>query len=147
MLVALGKLDNGTFQCFPVDISSDSGPSYILGRSPRTEIDTLAWFKDPNLNVFCFPTKTVGPDLVAIFMLADGRRLPILLQFKNHIQKTLGVALTEDSLRTTDPKQFISQVATDNKPSDQPPTEDPTPVKKNKKLYALGLCFIHVLTS
>jgi hypothetical protein len=144
--VALGRLDDGTFQSFPVDISSDSGPSYILGRSPPTDMDTMAWFQDPELNVFCFPNESIGPDVAAILMLADGRRLPILLQIENFMQKSLGQAVTADGLRTNDPKQFISRCSSDKEPSQQPSaTKAPPQVKKNM-LYTLTLCFIPFLT-
>jgi hypothetical protein len=147
VLVALKKLDDGTFQSFPVDISSDSLPFYILGRSPRTEMETLAWFKDPELNVFCFPVKTVGPDLIAFVELADGRRVPIIIQFKNLIQNTLVPRTTADGFRTTYPRQFISQRSGKDPPSEQASAaEDPPRTKKNKKTCGLNLFLNHLLT-
>jgi hypothetical protein len=147
-LVALQKSTNDTFSCFPVDISSDMGPSYILGRSPRTEMETLAWFKDPQRNIFCFPAKTIGPDLVLVLKLSDGSLLRVLIQFKNHLQNTLGPVNTADGFRTTDPKQFISQRSAKEPPSQQTHSaEGPLQTEMDeKKPYALSLFLVPLLT-
>lgn len=147
-LVGLEKSSDGTFSSFPVDISSDTGPSYILGRSTSTGSETLEWFKDPKRSVFCFPAKTIGPDLVLVVRtLSDGRFLRILVQFKNFIQKTLGPTVTQHSFRTTDPTQFVSQKSK-KEPSQQAHSAEELPqVEKDKmKPYALRICLFPSLT-
>jgi hypothetical protein len=112
-LVAMYKTSNGKFSCDPVDLSSNVRPTYILGRTHTAEHETLAWLKDPGRTVFCFPAKTIGPDVIMIARLSNGQILPILVQFKNYIKATLSYAETSDALRTTDPEQFISHCSSE----------------------------------
>jgi hypothetical protein len=109
-LVAIHKNDAG-FVCSPVDISSGMRPTYILGRTPRTEAETLSWLQNPQRTVFCFPAKTVGPDLMLFLRLSDNSIIRVLVQFKHENQNAMGPRDTADAFRTTDPNWFISCLA------------------------------------
>jgi len=116
-LVAIHKRD-GELICNPVNLLSEkSTSSYILGYTPRNTDDTLAWLKDPQQTVFCFPAKEVGPDLLLVLMLPDKALIRVVVQFK--IGEIMGPSKTEDAARTTDPMQFTSRRTStqDTKPS------------------------------
>jgi hypothetical protein len=108
-LVAINLADDNQFICTPVDISSNGGPHYILGCSPSSESETLEWLKNPKNTVFCFPIRTVGPDVILTLQLSDGGIVRVLVQCKQRNQATLGAQRTQDAFRSTDNQQFISQ--------------------------------------
>jgi hypothetical protein len=100
-LVAIHK-DKKTFQCRPVDFSK---PNYILGHSTSDEQQTLAWLRDPKGAVFCFPTKSVGPDLIFALQCSDGTILRVLVQFRCTSENTGNSYFTP---RSTQPKTPIA---------------------------------------
>lgn len=89
-------------------IGSTERPTYILGRSTRTQADPVQWFRDPDHSVFCFPNNSLGPDLILLLQLLDGGLLRVLVQFKHLSDPTIDPKATEDAFRTTDPNQFLS---------------------------------------
>jgi hypothetical protein len=108
VLVAVKKAKRG-FEYTPVDISSNTGPTYILGQTGRDQWATLDWLRDPKNTVFFFPSNAIGPDLLLLLMLSDGRLLRLLVQFKQITANTCGPVATADAFRTTDPSAFVSQ--------------------------------------
>jgi hypothetical protein len=109
--VALHRNADGLFECYPINILSNACPTYILGRTPRTEMETLSWFQDPQRTVFCLPAKTIGPDMILVLrLLSDLTHLRVLVQIKQLTENTIGPQDTRDAFRTTDPKQFIMRV-------------------------------------
>jgi hypothetical protein len=108
-LVAIDQT-RGSSTCMPVDISSDTRPTYVLGRKCATEDQTLSWLKDPGLSIFCFPASTVGPDLILVLELSNKKVLRVLVQFKQTSSKsTLSFVDTQKAIKTTDPYEFLSQ--------------------------------------
>ena len=127
-LVAIHQLDR-KHTCKPVNILSRvPTPTYVVGYSPRTVEETLAWIKNSQQTVFCFPANSVGPDLILVLMLSDNTVLRVLIQFKT--QKTMGPSDTKNALRSTDPQKFI----TERRPSTQGPSQAQG---KKKNRYAL----------
>jgi hypothetical protein len=110
-LVALHKTDGGGFVCNPVNIFSNEGPTYTLGHTARTELETLSWLHDPKRTVFCFPAKSVGPDAILVLELSDRRVVSVLVQFKQLTKDTLGPQATAKAFETTDPQQFNSRTS------------------------------------
>jgi hypothetical protein len=130
-LVALEKTDQG-FQSIPVDVLSSVGPTYILGRTTSEEAETLSWLEDPQRCVFCFPSKSVGPDLLLVLRLSDEKLLRLVVQFKQINKTNPTSADTEDACRTTDPNQLISVLsATIKEPSKTGAS------RKNRNRYVL----------
>lgn len=115
-LVAIDKTDGG-FVCNPVDISSETGPTYILGRSPQTPEHTRNWLLNPGRTVFCFPAKAVGPDLILLLRLSsDHSLIRVLVQFKHLSGSNMKPYDTEIAFNTTDPNQFVSQFTRSSSP-------------------------------
>jgi hypothetical protein len=133
-LVAIHRID-GECICNRVDISSDEGPTYILGRSPRTEEETLQWLENPRRSVFCFPVHTLGPDLIFMLRLSDGRVIRVLVQFKHNTQSKMGPKETEDALHSVDPEKFLSQRSMSSSP-----TSDALPTVQNLQYVLLFVC-------
>jgi hypothetical protein len=104
-LIALQKVDN-TFVYQRIDITSDVRPTHILGCSPSTNAETLAWLRDPEGTAFCFPAEHVGADLILILRLTkDSTMLRVCIQFK-HYQELTSTG-TRNAIRTTEPYNFL----------------------------------------
>ncbi|KIM25388.1 hypothetical protein M408DRAFT_210132 [Serendipita vermifera MAFF 305830] len=127
-LVSVHKTDRGLV-CNPIDISSEMRPTYILGRTTRTEEETLDWLRNPERAIFCFPANTVGPDLMLLLRLSDHSLIRVLVQFKHLSSLTIGPHDTEVAFNTTDPNKFVSQSAR----SLSVIGDVSSPVKKNTK--------------
>lgn len=80
------------------------GPTYILGCTHRTEAETLSWLSNPERAIFCFPAKTVGPDLIFLLRLSDHSLIRVHVQFKHPNEGTIS------STATTGPNQFDSHL-------------------------------------
>jgi hypothetical protein len=134
-LVAIHKTDTA-FVDNPIDIQSETGPTYILGHSHSTVQETISWLKDPHRSVFCFPANTIGPDLILVLKLSDGQMLRVLVQFKHINENTLGASETRKAISTTDPDCFISRLLPE--PTDTSMQHAPRQGrKKGKQRYAL----------
>jgi hypothetical protein len=96
-LVAASKVD-GTFEFYPVNISSDRRPIYRFGHNTSTEKDTLSWLQNPDSTAVCFPSKKEGPDAIFLLMLSDKTILRLLVSFK-HTQNNLSRNLTKAAVR------------------------------------------------
>ncbi|KIM30017.1 hypothetical protein M408DRAFT_100189, partial [Serendipita vermifera MAFF 305830] len=107
-LVAVEKTD-GKFICHPVDLSSNTQPTYRQGRTPRTQAETLSWLQNPERTVFCFPVHMVGPDLILVLRLSDKTVVRVIVQFKQKMESKMSSADTESAFRTTDPNRFLAQ--------------------------------------
>jgi hypothetical protein len=106
-LVAIHKGHEG-FVSTPANIlSAELIGNYVLGYSPRTVKDTLAWLEDPQQTLFCFAANKVGPDLIFVLRLPDESLLRVVIQFKT--EEDMGPDKTENALRTTDPTQFTAE--------------------------------------
>jgi hypothetical protein len=108
-LVAVHRDGENKIIVHPIDITSQSRPTYLFGSSPSSEIETLRWLKDPSRTIFCFPSHTFGPDVVFVLRLADGTLLPILAQCKQLTQMALSAANTAEAFLSTHPSFFISR--------------------------------------
>jgi hypothetical protein len=110
-LVAIEKA-GGTYVCHPIDISSNTGPTYRWGRTCQSEAETLAWLQNPQRTAFCFPADKVGPDLILVLRLSDKSLVRVLFQFKQRLEPTMSRKKIADALGTTDPSQFVSPRST-----------------------------------
>jgi hypothetical protein len=119
-LVALEKSPDGTFSCFPVDISSHTGPTYTLGCTPPDAEGTLAWLQDPKRTIFFFPAKTIRPDLIMILRLSNGMLLRVLVQFRNIMAASIGPKQPTEAFRTADSKQFLSHRCSEARDGHEP---------------------------
>jgi hypothetical protein len=97
--------------CNPVDITSDTLPTYILGRTHRTKMETLSWLPDPERTVFCFPGKDLGPDLILLLRLSNGRLVRVFVRFKQTSVSTMGSKETEEAWSATDPYFYTANLA------------------------------------
>jgi hypothetical protein len=107
-LVAV-RLEEGELNYTTVDISSRSGPTYIMGHTSHSNQATLEWLRDPKGTVFHFPANTIGPDVILFLKLSDGRIIAVLVQCKQISAPTLGDKATKNALRATDPEQMTSR--------------------------------------
>jgi hypothetical protein len=133
-LVAIHKGDEG-FICDAANIlSAEPNGGYILGYSPRTIEDTLAWLDDPEQTLFCFSANAVGPDLILVLELPNKGLIRVVVQFKT--EKSMGPSEIENALRTRDPEQFTSQ-------QHRSYTQDAEPPRAQRYILLL-IRFIHL---
>jgi hypothetical protein len=134
-LVAIHKHD-GNFVFNPVNIlSTEPTASYVLGYSPHTREETLAWLNDPQQTVFCFPANAVGPDLILVLGLPDKTLIRVVIQFKT--EEIIGPIKTANAFRPMDPGQLTSQQF-------RPSTQDAVPSQAERgKQKRCDLLLIH----
>jgi hypothetical protein len=108
-LVAAHRNESGRIVFDPVNVASHERVAYQLGTSPASEEETLQWLMDPARLVFCFPAKTVGPDIIFFLRLDDGHIVQVLTQCKHWTQNTISAQQTFDAFQTTDPTKFVSR--------------------------------------
>jgi hypothetical protein len=101
----------GAVSSDPINIFSEIPPFYRLGFTSSSPKDDLHWMRNPRKHVFCTPSRTLGPDLIFVLKLDDGKHIRVLVHF------TTGRGGTEDALRSTDPQHFLVECNKESKSS------------------------------
>ena len=123
------------FQTTPCKIHTNIRSRHLLGCSPPTSADTLKWLQNPQGTAFCYPFKTVGPDLIFVLRLINHNTvLRVCVRFK-HTQG-MSPKESEKAIRTTEPAYFFSEKRHDNNSSTC--SDSPTRDKMIEELKRLG---------
>ncbi|KAF8169872.1 hypothetical protein K438DRAFT_1982996 [Mycena galopus ATCC 62051] len=93
-----------------------SRPSYSLGTHPsQPTTATLEWLRHATRVPICFPSQLMGPDLLFILRLQDGKRIWVAVQSKYENSSLLSKEKLEEALRSVTPKNYFSSQPKDQK--------------------------------
>jgi hypothetical protein len=103
-LVALSI--DGELLVSKVDTSQSQLGSFCLGYNATTHTEDLAWFSNPRRRPFLFPSRFMGPDLVFVLRLPNGRYIWVVVQARYRSKEALGDTGVEKAIRTLTPSKF-----------------------------------------
>ncbi|KAF8635332.1 hypothetical protein AX15_000451 [Amanita polypyramis BW_CC] len=86
-----------------------SGPSATLGTNAKTPAATLEWLAHDLRAPICFPCTAMGPDVMFVLRLADGKLIWVALQAKLSVGRNgkLDKKLIKSAVRSVTPKYFF----------------------------------------
>lgn len=101
--------ETGTaIECAKVGHGCFTGPSATLGTNAITAHSTLEWLKHRSRTPFCFPDNNMGPDVLFVLKLQNGKLLWVALQVKlSTIGRLLDKNAVQDAIRSVTPKNFF----------------------------------------
>ncbi|KAJ7163113.1 hypothetical protein C8R46DRAFT_1193701 [Mycena filopes] len=109
-LVALHRHpESGRISVNNVNLLDRAVPCAHLGRS-EDKTGTLAWLQHRNLSPFCFPEKTIGPDILFVLQLQDKKLIWVAIQNK-YLGKPPENNVLYHSMRSTVPEKYWIQAA------------------------------------
>jgi hypothetical protein len=81
-LIAIRK-DGHSFSATPFYATPRIRTTFRIGYNAETKEDFVSWLQDPRGFPLCFPSYYVGPDVVVLVGLPNGKRLAIFLSIKH----------------------------------------------------------------
>ncbi|TFK68933.1 hypothetical protein BDN72DRAFT_768678 [Pluteus cervinus] len=88
-------------------LSTDAGPSAALGMHARSIDLALSWLNHADHTAICFPHKHMGPDLLFVLRLQDGKKIWVALQAKYITLPQIKKADLRSALRSVTPECFF----------------------------------------
>ncbi|KAJ7186481.1 hypothetical protein C8R46DRAFT_879948 [Mycena filopes] len=104
-LISLYKVDGELVE--EAFVGSASRPSHSIGTHARNFEGVLRWLKHEERAPICFPPQKMGPDLLFILRLQDGRRIWVAVQVKFDNTPLLKETALLGALRSVTPAAFF----------------------------------------